>query len=56
MAEMDQASTLLTKTQPALWWNLFSECKNEGFSEEQAMELVKIFVSSCVSSCVKGPV
>ncbi len=46
IAELDQVTKLMGESFPPLWWNMFSNCKKEGFTEPQAMELVKTFITS----------
>ena len=45
IAAMDQASSELVNTQPALWWGLYSKCISEGYNEKQAMQLVVTFIN-----------
>lgn len=44
LAELDQEASMLCESLPSLWWGLYKGCKYKGFSEEQALELVKTFV------------
>ena len=46
LAEMDQASAFVTDNFPKLWYGLFTRCKEEGFSEPQALELVKSYIEA----------
>ncbi len=46
LAGFDQAIKLMSDSFPPLWWNMFNNCKKEGFTEPQAMELVKTFITS----------
>lgn len=46
VAKLDQATAEVIDTQPVLWWGLFTKCKLEGFTEQQAMELVKTYIIS----------
>lgn len=45
-AETDQAIASVGYLYPSLWWNLYQGCKDKGFSETQAMELVKAYILS----------
>ena len=46
LAEMDQASAFVTDNFPKLWYGLFARCIKEGFSEPQALELVKSYIEA----------
>lgn len=46
IAEYDQAIKLMSDSFPPLWWSMFTNCKKEGFTDAQAMELVKTFIIS----------
>ncbi len=39
-AELDQAVAQISDNLASLWWRLFSECKERGFTETQALALV----------------
>jgi hypothetical protein len=45
-SECEQGRALLSETSPPLWWSIYSSCKDCGFTEQQAMDLVKAMVSS----------
>jgi len=45
-AEFDQSAKLLGDNLPPLWKKLFDGCIKEGFTEIQAMELVKTYIMS----------
>lgn len=45
-AEMDQATAFLGDILPCLWRRLYRNCVTEGFSDVQALELVKTFIMS----------
>ena len=47
-AQLDQSSALLAEMLPPLWWGLYRACVDEGFTESQALELVKTYLSSTV--------
>jgi hypothetical protein len=53
-AEFDQAQATLVETFPPLWRGLYRNCMEVGFSEEEAMELVKTYILSCSPNGVKG--
>jgi len=53
-AELDQASAGLIELFPPLWWGLFQSCIAEGFTEVQALELVKAYILSQAAGGVKG--
>jgi len=46
LAEMDQASAFVTDNFPKLWYGLFARCKEEGFTEPQALELIKSYIEA----------
>jgi hypothetical protein len=39
-AKLDQSIASMGDMLPALWWRLFLECKERGFTEQQAMTLI----------------
>lgn len=41
---LDEGSTILTDHFPTLWWGLYANLKERGFSEEQAFSLLKCYV------------
>lgn len=47
-AKLDQSSALLAEMLPPLWWGIYKACVDEGFTESQALELVKTYLSSTV--------
>lgn len=50
IASMDQSIARIADVLPTLWFGLFSKCKEAGFTEDQAMQLVKTYVTT---SCRK---
>ena len=46
MADWSQAIAGLTEMCPPMWWGLFKGCKEQGFTDEQAMRLVIAFIKS----------
>jgi len=46
LADMDQASAFVTDNFPKLWHGLFARCKEEGFTEPQALEVVKSYIEA----------
>jgi len=53
-AEIDQATTGLIEVIPPVWRGLFQGCIAEGFTAEQAMELVKAYILANGTGGVKG--
>ena len=45
--DIDQTAALIRDTIPPLWYGLYSRLQEEGFTEQQAMELLKIYIISC---------
>lgn len=43
-AEMDQATAFLAENVPPMLRKFFLNCVNEGFTEQQAMELTKAII------------
>jgi hypothetical protein len=44
-AEFDQSSALVADSLPPMWWRLYTGLIKEGFTKEQAMELLKTFIA-----------
>lgn len=44
LSEFDQAATLTAACFPSLWWKMYANCVQEGFSKEQALLLVIEFI------------
>ena len=53
LAKFDQEMKEISKTMPALWWSIYKECFNEGFSSDQAMDLLKTFMMSLLGGKAK---
>ena len=45
-AEVDQSTAFLVETQPMLWWGLYQGAMKQGFTEKQAIDLVKTQISA----------
>ncbi len=45
-AEVEQGIAEFVEVFPSVWHQLFEKCVKEGFSEEQAMDLVKTYILS----------
>jgi len=43
--DLQESATLMIDNLPQLWCGLFRKCVEEGFTEQQALELVKTFVA-----------
>jgi hypothetical protein len=43
-AKIDQATALIAELCPPHWRRLYQNCMREGFSENQAFELVKTYI------------
>ena len=52
-ALLDQARAGLEETFPSLWHGLYSRCVEEGFTEEQALQLVRTYIMSLCPFGVK---
>ena len=48
-AEMAQGRAFLVENLPPLWWGLYFKCTEEGFTPNQAMDLVKEYISTAYS-------
>ena len=46
IAEWSQAVATLAEICPPMWWGLFKGCKEEGFTDDQAMQLVVAFMKT----------
>ena len=42
--EAEQGAAYLTEFLPPSWWGIYSGCIKEGFSEQQAFELVRCWM------------
>lgn len=45
-AEIEHNKAFIIEVLPNTWWGLYSNCIEEGFSEEQALELIKEYIMS----------
>jgi len=43
---MEQSSTFVIDNFPRLWFGLYRQCMEEGFSETQSMSLVKVYMNT----------
>jgi len=43
---MEQSSTFVIDNFPRLWFGLYRQCMEEGFSETQSMSLVKVYINT----------
>lgn len=44
IAAADQACKAAIDLLPPLWWGLYQECKQQGFTNYEALELVKTWI------------
>ena len=44
LAAFDQDCKIICETFPPLWFSLYTGCVEEGFTEVQALELVKAYI------------
>lgn len=49
-AKFDQSSAFIADSFPETWWRMFSNLKNKGFSEEQALDILKTYITAICSS------
>lgn len=52
--EFDEGITHMTKTFPMIWRRMYEECKSNGFTEDQAMSLVRTYILSQCSGGIRG--
>lgn len=45
-AQYDQEIAAFNEMIPSMWWSLFRSLKKEGFTEIQALELLKTYITS----------
>ncbi len=50
--KVDEASTFVTTHLASAWESLYSKLKEQGFTEDQAFELLKVYI--CSSTSMKG--
>jgi len=46
ISEFDQSAVFLSESLPPLLWKLFENSKNEGFNDNQAMEIVLTYIKA----------
>ena len=51
--EMAPKLTALFGKWPAMWWDIFNGCLEKGFTDKQAMELLKTYILSQGSNGTK---
>jgi hypothetical protein len=56
ISDMEQARAFVVDNFPSLWYGLFEACKTEGFTEDQAMDILKIYISTTLSNRIGGEV
>jgi hypothetical protein len=49
LSNMEQSSEFLTQNLPPLWWGLYRKSIESGFTQEQALDLVKQYIHSSLS-------
>lgn len=49
-AELDQSTQAIVEYFPTLWFNLYKELLEKGFTEYQSLELVKSYLTPVVNS------
>lgn len=54
-AEIDQGLAAARETITALWWSMFVGAKEKGFSEQQAIDLVKTYILSQNPNGIRPP-
>lgn len=42
--DLDESTTLMASIMPTLWWNLKVNLVKDGFSEEEAMSLLRCYI------------
>ena len=47
-SKFEQGVAMLGDTLPPLWWRLYCNCKEQGFTEEQAMLLLRTHIAQRV--------
>jgi G:T/U-mismatch repair DNA glycosylase len=50
MQEEDQALARMADTLPAVFWRMYKNLCEEGFSEGQAMSLLQTFIASAIGA------
>lgn len=44
--ELDQSIATIVEMFPIMWWGLYNGCVKQGFTEYQALELVKAYITT----------
>ena len=44
LSKTDQSMAIIADTFPRFWWRMYSNCKAEGFTDEQAFDLVALYI------------
>lgn len=52
-AALDQGIAAISEMCPPLWWGLYEGCKKQGFSDDQAMEILKTIVAQTIREAGK---
>jgi hypothetical protein len=50
VSEMEQSGEFLIQNLPPLWWGLYHNCMERGFTSDQAFELVKQYIQVTFNS------
>lgn len=45
-ADLDQATAVVAETMPPMWRRIYLRCIEEGFSEDQALLLVRTYIAA----------
>lgn len=45
-AKLDQCKAEIGEVLPGMWWVLYQGCMREGFTEQQAMDLVRAYIEA----------
>lgn len=46
VAEMDQARAAAVDVMPKLWWGLFDESMKQGFTRDESLKLVCVYIQA----------
>lgn len=49
IAKLDQSMKLIVDTFPPMWRSMYKSCIQEGFTESQAMDILKTYISTTLS-------
>jgi hypothetical protein len=50
LSDMEQSGEFLKQNLPPLWWGIYKNCIESGFTEEQSFALVKQYIHSSLST------